>query len=198
MADRAAPLAGRRQASVREQGSAADAVCVPESMPQWRADQEAVERLYSRLGTPIEERYQRMRERCAHLLQSVRVRSIPGTGAASPGAAAVNRQILAWLRTCKLFCRPPPAELIELCAWQLKVTGAPRAARKPGSLASRMRTLAADFVARNPHATPSQIRRHLGYDQSRLIKAWLDEPEFWLEVESNRAMLAARDSAPAE
>ena len=56
----------------------------------------------------------------------------------------------------------------------------------------KMWRAAAAYVAANPDATISGIKKAIDYDQHTQIRAWLNDPEFAHEVEQERLILKAR------
>jgi hypothetical protein len=97
--------------------------------------------------------------------------------------AVVNRWIVRSLDLCaRTFCCPPPPELVDLVAKQLRVAGTARGERQNWEKFSD----AARYVAQHPEATPAQIARAIDYDQKRQISRWQADPEFDELVKLNR------------
>jgi hypothetical protein len=82
----------------------------------------------------------------------------------------------------RILAEPAPRSLDRLFELLMNVKGRPRS-----RLQNREKYNAAvQFVAKHPEATPSRIRREIGYDQLRTIKRWLADPEFQGAVEQQR------------
>ena len=81
-----------------------------------------------------------------------------------------------------VLAEPAPPSLGRLIKILMGVKDRPRSDRK-----NRAKYNAAvEYVARNPDASPSQIKRGINYDQQRVIKQWLASPEFKAAVEQRR------------
>jgi hypothetical protein len=81
-----------------------------------------------------------------------------------------------------VFAEPAPPSLDRLIELLMNVKDRPRS-----RLQNREKYNAAiRFVAKNPGATPSRIKRAIDCDQPRTIKRWLALPEFQDAVEQQR------------
>ncbi len=101
--------------------------------------------------------------------------------------ADIQRWACDQLNACVLFQEPPPSNLVRLIKLLIGVSEKPRA-----KVRNRKKWLeAVNYVARNPKASASQIRKAIGYDQLTQIKKWLGPPDFKKRVETERLILKA-------
>jgi hypothetical protein len=102
--------------------------------------------------------------------------------------AAVNRWVVRQLDLCaRIFCRPPPPELVKLIEHLLGVD----CPERNGRIKNREKFVAAvHYVAEYPDATPAKIARAITYDQKSVIARWLQDSEFKELVGTRRFRLA--------
>ena len=117
------------------------------------------------------------------LIEKTAAEILAGTRSGNFVKADVKRWVLRHMKLCsETFEEPAPASLVALAAKLMNVKAAPRKAVKNREKWNAV----AQYVADNPEATVSAIRRAIGYDQPAVIKRWLVSPEFIHEVNARR------------
>ena len=132
-------------------------------------------RFFPRFGPSVDTRLERLECDAAALLEQVR----QGERKRAPIKAWVKRQV----EVCAtVFAEPPPPSLVELVATLMGVKERSRADRRN----REMFFAAATYLANNPNATATQIKRAIKYDQQQQIKKWMADPEFMAAVNARR------------
>jgi hypothetical protein len=97
--------------------------------------------------------------------------------------AEMRRETANMLSVCAaVLAEPAPDSLVRLNERLLQVKHRPRS----GIRNREKYYAAAQFVAENPGASVYQIMRAIGYEQRRIVRQWLADPEFKDAVEVRR------------
>jgi hypothetical protein len=94
------------------------------------------------------------------------------------GWAEINRAIIEALGVCRVLDSPPPDELIQLIAHQLKVEGTPRKEKAD----RKKKSEAAKYIALHPAASDREVGRQSGLPH-QTIGRWRRDDEFrkWID-----------------
>lgn len=110
------------------------------------------------------------------------------------GDAETNRQLDLCLRWCSHCGFPPPIELVELNAYQLRIVGRRRSAIRDEYKWAK----AAEFVAGHPRSYHRAVARAPGVNMGKAgghktVKIWREQPEFQRLVEKFRSLAVKWD-----
>jgi len=135
------------------------------------------EDMWALTGKPVSARIKRIAESAGSALNWLRSAERKGS---REHHALVNRDIIEALQSLEPLVSPPPTELIELIAYQLRVSGQPRNAIKD---TNKWRN-AIRLVAENPEIADRTVARLVGRDH-KAIRAWRAREDFQEAVQSH-------------
>ncbi len=126
------------------------------------------QRLTALTGKTPFERYESIRQ------QTLRVKSARDHGEFDLRPIDFKEWVCRQFEICAMMSTPPPIELVELTAQLLRVDRPRRS--KPRNPEKFLACI--EYVAENPSATVSEVRRAIDYDQQRQIRQWLNSHAF--------------------